>query len=293
MMPVPPLGVFKGGVVYYPFGLTFNSYQRENSVKNQHLYNNGAERQDELDLNVDATKFRMYDPAMGRWWQPDPLADDGTLISLTPYNYSGNDPIRYNDPDGDCPWCWGAVIGAAVDYGLQITTNLAQGKDLGDALTDVDVGSILVSAGAGAVSGGISSISKLKNASNLVKLAVDVTVDASASAAGQVVRDGEVSLEKTVVDVVGSQTIGKSLGNTAKNNAVNSTKGKALQAEVNTQKNIARGKSNTTPKSKADVKGAEKKLDNYANKKALATSAASSGVASTIYESIDEKQKKN
>jgi len=34
---------------YYPFGLTCNSYQRENSVKQNYQYN-GKELQDELDL---------------------------------------------------------------------------------------------------------------------------------------------------------------------------------------------------------------------------------------------------
>jgi hypothetical protein len=34
---------------YYPFGLTFNSYQRENSFVNNFLYC-GMEKQDELDL---------------------------------------------------------------------------------------------------------------------------------------------------------------------------------------------------------------------------------------------------
>ncbi len=281
-----------GSQDYYPFGLSFNSYNRESSLRNQYLFNKGAERQDELGLEIDLTKFRAYDPAMGRWWQSDPLADEGTLVSLTPYNYSGNDPIRYNDPDGDCPWCVGALFGAAVDYGLQVTTNLAQGKDLSSSLTDVDVGSILVSAGAGAVSGGLSTISKLKSAANLTKLAVDVAVDASASVAGQVVRDGEVSVTKTVVDIVGSQTIGKTLGNVAKNNAVNSQKGKALQAEVNHQVNISKGKSNTTPKSKADVAGAQKKLDNFVEKKAISTGTASSGAASTIVEAIDDKDRK-
>lgn len=285
---------------YYPFGLTFNGYSRENSIGNRYLYNQGTgektfktERIFDLGLNVDMTKYRVYDPAFARWWQVDPLANEDELVSLTPYNYSFNNPVRYNDPEGDCPSCiWGAVIGAAVDYGLQVTTNLVQGKELGDALTDVNVGSILVSAGAGALSGGISSISKLKNASNLAKLAVDVAVDASSSVAGQAVRDGEVSLERTVIDVASSQTIGKALGNTAKNSAANSAKGKALQAEVNTQKNIARGKSNTTPKSKANIAGAEKKLENHANKRALATSTASSGAASTAVELIEDKRKK-
>jgi RHS repeat-associated protein len=97
---------------YYPFGLTFNSYQRENSTENRYLYNQGAgekkfntERIFDLGLNIDLTKFRAYDPAIGKWWQVDPLADEGLLASLTPYNYSNNNPVLYNDPYGDCLPC--------------------------------------------------------------------------------------------------------------------------------------------------------------------------------------------
>ncbi len=90
---------------YYPFGLQYNSYTRENSFKNQYLYNGGAERQDELSLEIDLTKFRAYDPAMGRWWQVDPKADKEGQEIWSPYNYAFNNPIRYNDPDGDCIPC--------------------------------------------------------------------------------------------------------------------------------------------------------------------------------------------
>lgn len=45
----------------------------------------------------------MYDPAIGRWWQVDPKSDFGDMVSWSPYNYSFNNPIRYNDPFGDCP----------------------------------------------------------------------------------------------------------------------------------------------------------------------------------------------
>lgn len=86
---------------YYPFGLTFNSYSRESSVKNKYLYNAGSELQDGLDLGVYETFYRMLDPASGRWWQVDPMVDE--LYFWTPYNYSFNNPIRYNDPKGDCP----------------------------------------------------------------------------------------------------------------------------------------------------------------------------------------------
>lgn len=95
---------------YYPFGLTFNSYSRENSLENRYLYNQGTgeitfktERILDLELNVDQSKYRTYDYTTGRWWQVDPLADAGDLVELTPYNYSFNNPVRYNDPNGDCP----------------------------------------------------------------------------------------------------------------------------------------------------------------------------------------------
>jgi RHS repeat-associated protein len=86
---------------YYPFGLTFNSFQRENFVKNKFLYNAGSELQDDLDLGVYETFYRMLDPANGRWWQVDPKVEN--MYDWSPYNYSFNNPILHNDPKGDCP----------------------------------------------------------------------------------------------------------------------------------------------------------------------------------------------
>ena len=103
------------------------------------------------------TKFKMYDYAIGRFWQVDPAADVAGQESWTPYQYGYNNPIRYNDPYGDCPWCIGALIGAATDYGLQVAGNLVEGKDLSDALIDVDGGSIALSAVAGATGTGLLS----------------------------------------------------------------------------------------------------------------------------------------
>jgi RHS repeat-associated protein len=82
---------------YYPFGLAFNSCQRENAVPNKHLYNNGSEKQDVLELNVYKTRFRFLDPAIGRWWQVDPKPDQ----ELSPYGAMRLNPVRFNDPLGD------------------------------------------------------------------------------------------------------------------------------------------------------------------------------------------------
>ncbi len=118
---------------YYPFGLAFNSYSRENSVENKFLYNQGAgeikfntERQFDLGLNVDQSKYRTYDYLTGRWWQVDPKADVAGQESWSTYQFGFNNPVLYNDPEGDVvPLVIGAyylavaavaVVGSAVIY---------------------------------------------------------------------------------------------------------------------------------------------------------------------------------
>jgi RHS repeat-associated protein len=85
---------------YYPFSLqTANSWTREGAVDNRFLSNGGTE----LNLTTGWYDlfFRNYDPALGRMHQADPMA--AKYASLTPYNYSFNNPVRFNDPAGDDP----------------------------------------------------------------------------------------------------------------------------------------------------------------------------------------------
>lgn len=102
---------------------------------------------------------RTYDQQIGRFMQIDPLTDDGGQESLSPYHFSYNNSVRYDDPDGKCPTCiLGGIIGAAVDYGTQVAGNLIEGKSITESLTDVDGGSILASAVLGAVTSGASVV---------------------------------------------------------------------------------------------------------------------------------------
>jgi RHS repeat-associated protein len=88
---------------YYPFGMlmadigsTYPYYNPEN-VTQPYLYN-GKEYYPELELNWYDYGARFYDPALGRWHSVDPLAEK--YLSLSPYNYVANNPLRFIDPDG-------------------------------------------------------------------------------------------------------------------------------------------------------------------------------------------------
>ena len=48
---------------------------------------------------------RYYDASVGRWNSVDPLADHPNQVDKTPYSAFWNNPIMYDDPDGQCPIC--------------------------------------------------------------------------------------------------------------------------------------------------------------------------------------------
>lgn len=82
---------------YCPFGLTFNSYSRENSVSQNYKFG-GKELQDELDLGWFDFGARMYSPDLGRWFNIDMKSE--ILPYWSPYRYGFNNPLRFSDPDG-------------------------------------------------------------------------------------------------------------------------------------------------------------------------------------------------
>ena len=85
---------------YYPFGLQHSGNFLQATPDMEYRYN-GIEFQDELGLQVYFTRFRTYDPVLGRWFEPDPKAS--SLLQETPYNAFLNSPLQHADPSGDCP----------------------------------------------------------------------------------------------------------------------------------------------------------------------------------------------
>jgi len=83
---------------YYPFGLEHKVYNNVVSNAEYPYKYNGKELQDELGLNWYDYQARNYDPALGRWMNIDPLAEQYRRWSL--YNYCVDNPMRFVDPDG-------------------------------------------------------------------------------------------------------------------------------------------------------------------------------------------------
>ena len=90
-------GQQKNRINYYPFGLTFNSYQRSYSKSNNFKYN-GKEEQEETGWYDYGA--RMYQADLGRFTSVDPLSDFENQESWTGYHYTLNNPISRIDPTG-------------------------------------------------------------------------------------------------------------------------------------------------------------------------------------------------
>ncbi|MVT10247.1 DUF6443 domain-containing protein [Chitinophaga tropicalis] len=109
---------------YYPFGLTMagissNALKGLTYPENRRKYNGNELQSKEFGdgAGLEWTDFnaRTYDQQIGRFQQIDPWGEVGTQEMLTPYQFAYNNPVRYNDPDGKCPWCIPVVLPTVVE----------------------------------------------------------------------------------------------------------------------------------------------------------------------------------
>ena len=86
---IDSIGAIQQQTDYLAFGSVINY---NNLTKNKYLYQGKEYQSDANWLDFGA---RMYDPTIGRWFNPDPMSQ-----MVSPYDYNGGDPINRIDPDG-------------------------------------------------------------------------------------------------------------------------------------------------------------------------------------------------
>lgn len=133
-------------------------------------YNKGSEEDNEVFDGLIITELRLLDCRIGRWWSKDPEV----IHWQSPYVSMDNNPIVYNDPDGDCPWCLFAIGKALYEGASELIAQKAAGKDW-DEIDWADVG---LSAAQGAIEGsgaGLLVSRFSKEVIDVAKAAVDVS----------------------------------------------------------------------------------------------------------------------
>jgi RHS repeat-associated protein len=130
---------------YYPFGLEHKGYNNEIAIGTRdHKYGfGGKEEQDELGLDWIDITARNYDPALGRWMNIDPLAEQ--MRRHSPYNYAFDNPIYWTDPDGMAPQSSNDWVykdgGYYWDENINSADQVPEGSDIeyvGENRSDVD-----------------------------------------------------------------------------------------------------------------------------------------------------------
>jgi len=250
-----------------------------------------SERDAETGLHYAGARYYMS--ALGRWTSVDPILAEKTPLELvtlhggrlhgfSPYNYVYNNPTALTDPDGKTP-ILGAVIGAAADYGTQVAMNLAQRKGWVEALTDVDGGSIAVSAAAGAASSGLSVILRSRRALRVVQVAGEIAVDAGASTTNQALSNGDVDGLSVVTDVLLGQSIGRAVSSTAGQRLANSRRGGELRNQADRADRIADNSDVGRPEARQrQANAAQQQYDAYTVGRAAGAGSAAAGVGSKI-----------
>lgn len=219
----------------------------------------------------------------------NPLAEHPKQIDKSPYAYAWNSPIKHTDPDGELPVpVIGFLVGAITDVAIQsIEIALDNNKSFSN---DFSGSSVVVSGLAGATGAGLAT--KVGKLGRVAKLAVEVTHDMAASAAGQYAKDGKVSAKAVVIDATVGKAIGDAAGKVAGKAASNSREGKVLTNQLDRAKRVAGD--NPRPGRAKAVQEAKSRKDGHTESRATAASTSSSGVGSNVVNKIleDDKKKK-
>ena len=210
------------------------------------------------------------------------------------------------DEDGKI---WGAIIGSVVDYSLQVATNFAQGQSLSQSMPNVDVGSIVISAGAGLFSGGLSSLTKASKATTLVKAAINIAGNSAISAgegyakttiAGQTytskraLRDAGIGTVAAVVgEIINIRNAKRLEGVAEKGMAAETAQFKAKGVSKNPKASAARKARYQRAASQAEVQAQQAVKDFWkaTTSENLQTATTTSAVVGGVLNKIEDEQR--
>ena len=99
----------------------------------------------EYEIGLDYYVARFYDPYLNHFTQPDTIiADPYNPMAWNRYAYANYYSIKYTDPTGYFAWiAVGAIIGAAINYGIQVYDNYESDMSDAEAWIDVSVGDLV------------------------------------------------------------------------------------------------------------------------------------------------------
>jgi RHS repeat-associated protein len=171
---------------------------------------------------------RLYDPVVGRFLSPDNYVQMPDFSqNFNRYSYALNNPLKYNDPDGEIiftllaalipgaqpllPYAIAADIGWMTDYGMQVAMNYANkqegwtGKDIWFKQIDwFDVGMSAVVSGA---TGGFGA--ELKAGKELGKFGSWVVKNSKLIYAGEIIATSAIDITGEGWQKVGMDDFGK------------------------------------------------------------------------------------
>jgi hypothetical protein len=184
--------------------------------------------------------------------------NDGVYASpnLALYSYVYQSPIKFADPDGKCPWCFGALVGAGLDVTVQVAMISTGHQPEGFSLK-----SVIISGAAGAV--GIGVAAKAAEVGGIAaRLLAEVGGDAAVDMGSKAAKGEEITVKGVALDVVAGQAGGKLFGRAAKGSAANSEEAKLLDKAANRAERIANNPKVGRPEARArqanEARGAQK-----------------------------------
>lgn len=213
---------------YLPYGEDWVDIQNYSDTQYPRLgiYTYNAKEKDyESGFHYYGARYYWSEMLTG-WLSVDPQTDDYPYI--TAYNYCEHNPVILQDPDGECPWAIGAVVGALADAAGQVATNMTmKGQSFGTAVKNINIKEVAISAVEGAITGGGSAVKQVvkTTAKNVVVKAAsktaakkaaqtavhhaDLDIMYSVGKAGYNTYKGEGSLGENLAEAGASIVVGK------------------------------------------------------------------------------------